>query len=128
MFKNTVSALLVVSVLSWTVGCTTTKVIRESDSLAQYQDKKIEVRTKDGSRYILSHWTRNASEDYTGTGRHIQADHDERFSGTIAADRIEAVKVTKAAAGKTVLLVGGVILLSLGAAIVIIFATADFGS
>ena len=121
------SALLIVSVLSWTVGCTTTKVIRESDSLAQYQDEKIVVRTKDGSRYILSHWTRNASGDYTGTGKHFKGPYRTPFSGTIAADRILTVKIVTVDAGKTILAILGVSAGLAAVFVVLVLAFADFG-
>ncbi len=128
MFKKVMSALLIVSLLSWTVGCTSFQPLKENESLAQYHDKKIEVRTKDGWRYILSHWTRNASGDYTGTGKRIKEYYRTSFSGTIAADRIEAVKVTKIAAGKSLLLVGGLILVSFGALAVWIAVAGGFGT
>ncbi len=124
MFKKSISVLLIVSVLSWALGCTSSRPLMENEGLNQYSDEKIELRTKDGIRYILYHWTRNASGDYTGTGKSIKGPYKTSFSGTIAADRIEAVKVTKFAAGKALLITGGSILLAIGA----FLATADFGN
>jgi len=122
MFKKTVSALLVVSMLSWTLGCTSFKPLKESENLAQYEGKKIQVHTNTGIRYQLATWKQDSTGTITGTGklryeswywtpsgRHIRRQQVEPFSGSIPADSIATVKIRKVdATTTTILLVFGV--------------------
>ena len=129
MFKKAVSVLLVVSVLSWTVGCTSTKYVTD---LGQAQGREIEVFTKAGSRYRLTEWAANASGDIQGKGYQLFRDNrtdtvsillgmffrlprererKEPFSGTIPADSIVLVKIQKGDAVKSAGLVLGTVVI-----------------
>lgn len=105
MSQKAISGLLTASVLFWSFGCSNFRPLRENEGLNEFLDKKIEVRTKDGSRYYLDRWMRNSSGDITGAGRRrwetydshkgIDEKHVEPFSGTISAERIKSLKVEK---------------------------------
>ncbi len=112
MLKKSVSALLVVSLLLSTVGCTSFKTVRENESLDQSQGNPIEVYTTEGSRYLLREWSQNTSGDVIGSGTFYGQDLViEVVSDTIRSDHISAIKVKKSDAVKSALL-GGIVVVS----------------
>lgn len=106
MFKMSVSGLLVLSILSWTLGCTSFKPIGDGGITTPDRHKTIEVYTKDGYRYQLEEWTRDPDGNITGKGMVIDGPKGEyhRFTGTIAANRITKVTGKKFNVAETVAL------------------------
>ena len=119
MFKKSISALLILSLLSWTVGCTSTKYITD---VKEFRGKEIEVSTKGGPFYLLTEWTSNASGDITGKGTEFFQGRSKPFSGTIPADSIAAVKGKKVDALKTAAYVIGAV----GVALILILISSEY--
>ncbi len=106
MFKKSLSALLIASLLSPAIGCGTITFPRgascylsDNDGLNQDPDGKIEIRTKDGTQYFLSDWRCNASGDYIGIGKRVKNPYVTNFSGTIAFENITSVRNREFEAG-----------------------------
>ena len=92
MFKNTVCALLAVTLSSLTLGCTSSRNLSDNEGLNQDPDGKVEIRTRDGAQYFLSDWSCNASGDYIGVGKRLKGPYVSHFSGTIAIENITSVR------------------------------------
>ncbi len=54
MFKKTISALLIVSLLSWTVGCSHTHFVTQEPVIGQYDEINKEAKGRKGQMVLLS--------------------------------------------------------------------------
>ena len=122
MFKNSVSALLIVSIFSWTLGCTSMRTVTRTRSLEEYAGKKIEVHTMDG-HYVFSSWSESPSGDIIGTGtfhiKHSKDDVVEVVSERVKSERILLTRVRRFDQLETTLLVVLVV------GVVVLVATAE---